>query len=125
MRPPIDQAIAFYPTNKLQETRQFYEETVGLRVVVDQGDCIVLKVCPDAYLGFCRNDNPPGEDHRIVFTLVSNEVDAWHERLSQAGAEILFPPKDNPKYRIYNFFAKDPNGYLLEIQRFWDDNWRE
>ena len=27
---------------------------------------------------------------------------------------------DNPPYRIYNAFVRDPTGHLLEIQRFWE-----
>ena len=34
------------------------------------------------------------------------------------GAEALDVPKDNPRYPIYNFFARDPEGRLIEFQMF-------
>ena len=33
------------------------------------------------------------------------------------------PPKVNPTYDIYNFFARDPDGHLVEFQRFLDPAW--
>jgi hypothetical protein len=27
-------------------------------------------------------------------------------------------PRENPQYRIYNFFARDPEGRLIEFQTF-------
>ena len=40
-----------------------------------------------------------------------------------AGADIETRPEHNLEYRIYHFFLRDPNGYLLEIQRFEDPRW--
>jgi hypothetical protein len=36
-------------------------------------------------------------------------------------AEALDPPRDNPRYPIYNFFARDPEGRLIEFQMFTGD----
>ncbi|OQY24133.1 MAG: hypothetical protein DRJ03_06405 [Chloroflexi bacterium] len=30
----------------------------------------------------------------------------------------------NPRYNIYHCFLRDPNGYLIEIQRFLDSAWK-
>jgi hypothetical protein len=32
--------------------------------------------------------------------------------------EALDAPRDNPRYPIYNFFARDPEGRLIEFQVF-------
>jgi hypothetical protein len=47
-------------------------------------------------------------------------VDEWWRRLRAHGVEFVKEPADNPPYRIYNAFVRDPNGYLVEIQRFWE-----
>jgi hypothetical protein len=31
------------------------------------------------------------------------------------------PPRTNERYRIYNFFARDPDGRLIEFQHFLHD----
>jgi len=53
-------------------------------------------------------------------TLVTDRVDDWCAQLTRAGVELVKAPGDNPPYRIYNAFLRDPNGYLIEIQRFWE-----
>jgi hypothetical protein len=32
--------------------------------------------------------------------------------------EAIDPPCDNPRYPIYNFFARDPEGRVIEFQVF-------
>ena len=59
----------------------------------------------------------------IILTLVSQEVDAWYDYLSQKGIAFETPPQFNPKFNIYHCFLRDPNGYLIEIQRFEDPAW--
>ena len=50
--------------------------------------------------------------------LVSDDVDGWHARLTAAGAEIDGPPHVLEQFGIYTFFARDPNGYRIEFQKF-------
>jgi len=41
--PPIDQQITFLYTRDLATTAQFYEEILGLRLALDQGDCRIYR----------------------------------------------------------------------------------
>jgi catechol 2,3-dioxygenase-like lactoylglutathione lyase family enzyme len=59
----------------------------------------------------------------VIFTIVTQEVDAWYEFLSHKGVIFEKPPSYNPQYKIYHCFVRDPNGYLIEIQRFEDPRW--
>jgi catechol 2,3-dioxygenase-like lactoylglutathione lyase family enzyme len=123
LTPPFEAQITFLYTQDLEGTARFYEETLNLPLKLDQGSCRIYQVSPDGYLGFCqRGDAPggasdPGAGHVIV-TLVTAEVDAWYERLCQRGVAFEKPPAENPRYSIYHCFLRDPNGYLVEIQRF-------
>ena len=121
----VTQQITFLDTPDLTRTADFYERILGLRLARDQGTCRIYHVCGGAYLGFCRRDAasavaPSGAAAVVVLTLVTDQVDAWCARLAAEGVEIVKPPADNPPYRIYNAFVRDPNGYLVEIQRFWE-----
>ncbi len=40
--------------------------------------------------------------------------------IKNRGAEIDKAPAINEKYRIYHFFRRDPDSYLIEIQKFLD-----
>jgi catechol 2,3-dioxygenase-like lactoylglutathione lyase family enzyme len=117
---PIAQQITFLDTRDLARTADFYERILGLRLARDQGTCRIYHVCGSAYLGFCRRDDAPAAAPRVVLTLVTDRVDEWCAHLEARGVEIVKAPAENPPYRIYNGFARDPNGYLIEVQRFWE-----
>lgn len=122
---PIAQQITFLDTTDLARTAQFYERVLGLRLARDQGTCRIYHVCGSAYIGFCRRDPgsaiaPRAAAGVTVLTLITDQVDEWCARLEASGVEIVQKPTDKPAYRIYNAFARDPNGYLVEIQRFWE-----
>jgi len=123
--PAVDQQITFLYTLDLATTARFYEETMSLPLVLDQGGCRIYRVAGDAYLGFCERASAPKEPRGILFTLVTDEVDAWYARLAAAGVPIDAPPKVTEVYGIYHFFAHDPNGYVIEVQRFLDPNWAD
>ena len=76
-------------------------------------------MCGTAYIGFCQNDDAPEPAPKVVLTLVTEHVDEWFTHLKQHAVEIVKEAADNPSYHIYNGFARDPSGYLIEIQRFW------
>mgnify|MGYP002640449848 CR=1 FL=1 len=113
----FDQTITFLHTADLKRTAQFYEEILGLPLVRDQGVCRIYKTSTDGYLGFCTHLETP-VSKGIILTLVTPSVDIWYETLLAKGVQIVTPPAHNPKYHIYHFFFKDPNGYALEIQHF-------
>jgi catechol 2,3-dioxygenase-like lactoylglutathione lyase family enzyme len=53
----------------------------------------------------------------------SNVLSVSGDRIRPRGVAIEKPPAANPEFEIYHFFFRDPNGYLLEIQRFDDPRW--
>lgn len=124
-RPTIDQQITFLYTRDLAATARFYEEVLGLTLVVDQGDCRIYRTSPEGYVGFCQRQAAPQEPLGVILTLVTAEVDAWYQYLGERGISFEKPPALNPKYGIYHCFLRDPNGYLIEIQRFTDRSWAQ
>ena len=59
----------------------------------------------------------------MIVTLVTEDVDGWAAQLREAGVLFEKEPAFNPEFRIYHCFLRDPNGYLVEIQRFEDERW--
>jgi catechol 2,3-dioxygenase-like lactoylglutathione lyase family enzyme len=123
--PPFSSQITFVYTHDLAATAHFYEQVLSLPLKLDQGSCRIYQVSQDGYLGFCQCADTPQESyapakHHVILTLVTSEVDEWYQRLSNRGVIFEKPPSVNPKYSIYHCFVRDPNGYLIEIQRFLD-----
>jgi catechol 2,3-dioxygenase-like lactoylglutathione lyase family enzyme len=118
-----DAQVVFLVTRDLEATTRFYVDGLGLPLALDQGTCRIFRVAPSAFLGFCRRDAAPNPDGVIV-TLVTEDVDGWFDRLRTRGIAIEKAPTYNPAYKITHGFLRDPNGYLVEIQRFDDPMWR-
>jgi catechol 2,3-dioxygenase-like lactoylglutathione lyase family enzyme len=116
----VSQQITFLDTRDLARTADFYEGILGLRLARDQGTCRIYHVSGEAYLGFCQRPDAPTEPRGLVLTLVTEQVDEWCAHLRRKGVEFVKEPAENPPYRIYNAFVRDPNGYVIEIQRFWE-----
>jgi catechol 2,3-dioxygenase-like lactoylglutathione lyase family enzyme len=121
--PPIDQQITFLYTRDLATTAHFYEEVLGLSLALDQGDCRIYRVSADGYLGFCQRGSAPQQPSGLILTIVTPDVDGWYRYLGDRGVAFEKPPALNPTYDIYHCFLRDPNGYLIEIQRFLDPSW--
>lgn len=120
--PAINAQITFLFTPDLARTAQFYEEVLGLPLKLDQGSCRIYEVSGDSYLGFCQRDGSSkvGAEStgQVIVTLVTPDVDGWHQHLSALGVEFDKAPTVNPAFNIYHCFLRDPTGYLIEIQRF-------
>ncbi|MCP4423816.1 MAG: VOC family protein [Chloroflexi bacterium] len=123
-RPSIDQQVTFLYTADLEETAVFYETILQLPLVLDQGACRIYRTGGGAFLGFCRHlTGGQAQTSGVILTLVSQDVDGWYGYLRQKGILFEKPPQRNPKFNIYHCFLRDPNGYLIEIQRFEDPTW--
>jgi catechol 2,3-dioxygenase-like lactoylglutathione lyase family enzyme len=117
---PVDQQITFFMVKDLDATADFYERVLGLLLAVDQGSCRIYQVVGQAYIGFCERPDSADSTRNVILTLVTPEVDAWYKHLRARGLSPENPPAVNPTYRIYHFYLRDPDGYLVEIQRFLD-----
>ena len=120
---PLNQQITFLYTPDLVTTAQFYEEILGLDLALDQETCRIYYTAPQAYLGICQRADAEIDPGNIIFTLVTPDVDGWYQMLVEKGVFFERPPALNPQYQIYHCFLRDPNGYLIEIQRFEDPRW--
>ena len=125
MTGPFDQQVTFLYTTDLDATSRFYEDALGLPLTLDQGGCRIYRVADNAFIGFCRHSSAGRRDDTsgVVLTLVTDEVDQWYERLRARSVVFEKAPAHNPTYNIYHCFLRDPNGYLIEIQRFLDPAW--
>jgi catechol 2,3-dioxygenase-like lactoylglutathione lyase family enzyme len=120
---PINSAITFLKTNDLEETTRFYCDLLNFPMVLDQGTCRIFRILRGVYVGFCIQDIEP-DNREVILTLVLEDVDAACADLAAAGVVIEVEPSYNERYQIYQCFLRDPNGYLIEIQRFHDPSWK-
>jgi len=103
-------------------------DKLGMEFALDQGVCHLYRAREGSFFGFCERPSTVVEEHEVVIdgpilTLVSKDVDAWFDHCVAQGVRVDGPPRLNEKYLIYHFFAFDPSGYRVEIQRFEDPRW--
>ncbi|QCJ47930.1 VOC family protein [Haloprofundus sp. MHR1] len=106
--------IVFFRTERHDSVVEFYTETVGAEVWLEQPDCTVLKH-GNMLFGFCDRD---ATDDCGILTFVYDsraEVDEMHATVGDAARE---EPHENERYDIYQFFADDPDGRTVEFQAF-------
>ncbi|MGB1287497.1 MAG: VOC family protein [Aggregatilineales bacterium] len=121
---PISEQITFLYTRNISICTDFYENILGFELSLDQGGCKIWHIAEQhSYVGMCERATAPEKPEGIIFTIVTPDVDGWYERLTSRGVKCEHAPKITEEYGIYHFFVRDPNGYLLEFQRFLDENW--
>ena len=106
--------VVFFRTVELEELSSFYTQRVGAELWMDQGDCRIFRHGQFLF-GFCQREE---SETCGILTFVYPDragVDRMYERFKD---EALDEPQDNPRYPIYNFFARDPEGRLIEFQMF-------
>lgn len=118
---PLTEQITFLYTHDLKGTSHFYETLLGLPLALDQGSCRIYRVAAGAYLGFCEREGakPVG----LIITFVTEDVEGWAAHLRANDVVLEKEPAFSATYGIYHCFFRDPNGYLLEIQRFENPTW--
>lgn len=106
--------IVFYATEQLDSVADFYLNKVGCELWLDQGACKILKH-GNMLFGFCKSDHVDKESVITFFYPQKEKVDEMYQKLEGIAEE---KPKMNPKFNIYHFYAKDPEGRSIEFQYF-------
>ena len=126
----FDQQVTFLYVKDLEKSARFYGETLALTLVLDQGPARIYRVgSGTAFLGICLSSavqQAPPPDRAplgVIVTFVTDDVDGNYEELRAKGVQFETVPTVNATYKIYNCFFRDPDGYLLEIQKFLDPHW--
>ena len=108
--------IIFFKTTNIEDLHKFYTGIVGATLWLDQGGCRIYKF-GNLLFGFCQRDSI---DNGALLTFCypdKKSVEKMYARLSYAAQAA---PVDNDDYRIYHFYAEDPDGRSIEFQYFWD-----
>lgn len=106
--------IVFMRTGAIDEIRDFYTGILGCEMWLDQEDCIILRH-GNLLIGFCERDSADDRGMITLFYDRKEEVDLIY---SEIKGIAVSSPRMNEQYRIYQFFAKDPEGRDLEFQYF-------
>lgn len=106
--------IVFLASKRLDEIVDFYRNRVGCSIWLRQADCVVLQH-GNLLVGFCQRERV---DTQGLLCFVYDNREEVDRMYGEFKAEAESEPVANPKYEIYHFFAKDPEGRTVEFQSF-------
>jgi len=119
--PTIQSQITFFYYPELAPAATFYEEVLGLPVVVDQGWARIYRVNGTAFLGLVAGEkgfHQAQEKSAVLLTLVVDDATAWYAYLQEQRVPLLTELQHREDIQIRCFYLQDPGGYSIEVQEF-------
>ena len=114
-----EKLITFLYYVDLPRAMAFYENVIGLKLVIDQGWSKIYEVTSSGYIGLVDQARGSHRAHPVKPVQICMRVagvDAWHRYLLDEGITITKGPRDVPDLKIRAFVFNDPEGYQIEIQ---------
>ena len=106
--------LVFLKTMDMNNILNFYKQKIDMKTWLIQPDIEILSH-DNLLIGFHKHEKIDKDGMITFFYNTREEVDIMYEKLKEVAESA---PKENKKYKIYNFFAKDPEGRNIEIQSF-------
>ncbi len=104
--------IVFFKTAMFEVLRDFYLNTVGCTVWLEQPNICIVRH-GNQIIGICGSDRADSDMLLTFFYTSREEVDQIASKL-----EPINTPQYNPSYDIYHFYCYDPEGRKIEFQTF-------
>ena len=115
--------ITFFYYNDLTKATEFYEKIMGFDFIVDQEWAKIFRVNGRALMGCVdgnRGYHKPDETKPVMLTVVVDDPDEWFNHFKKNNIETLNEPHDIDEMGLRVFLLKDPEGYVIEIQKFYE-----
>lgn len=117
----INQVSFGFATNKIQETKEFYEKYLGAKTIFEKKGYINLRLGDGStVLGIETPQDPDGTPSDTTgwgFGITIDDVDQAYDEITDKKLPIEMPLVDHP-WGERGFGIKDPNGltiYIYEI----------
>ncbi len=107
-------AIIFFRTRDLEKISSFYQTRCKMELWLDQGGCRIFR-SGEQLLGFCQREEADTGGTITFFFQTRAEVDEAYQHNRDLALDL---PRENPAYRIYHFYGRDPEGRSIEFQSF-------
>lgn len=113
--------ISFLYFDDLVAASYFFENTLELDLVCDQGWSKIYRVCSGAYIGAVdRSRGACDATTRdcVLTSLVVKDHEEMVKRLERAGIEFTYKPHYSESLQIKSLMFMGPEGYMFEVEEF-------
>lgn len=111
-------AVTWLYYQDLQEALQFYEEVIGLQLVVDQGWAKVYPLGGETYIGLvdeCRGMHQFSAEKAVKFSIGLSDFEGWQAYAQEREPMQLLNQEPLPEAKGKTMSGIDPGGYILEF----------
>jgi catechol 2,3-dioxygenase-like lactoylglutathione lyase family enzyme len=105
----------------LAKAVDFYSNILGMEVVADYEMAFILRITADSYLilvDASKGMHSSEEPKTVALALLTAQLDRWYEYLKSKQVEMKYEYQPRKGSAHDGFVAVDPEGYLLEFERF-------
>ena len=120
----ISAGVPFFYYQDLTVAADWYEHTLGLRKVADEGWVAIIEITPTSFIGLVNATDGtlrPTAEKNVLLSIETPDLEAWHEKLTATpGSNITQNIEIGAKGKIEEFRMQDPGGYVVEFFRWRD-----
>jgi ABC-type branched-subunit amino acid transport system ATPase component len=109
--------LVFLKTSNRSSLVEFYMNRIGMATWLEQPNITILSH-GNMILGFHQLTGDEQPDLHGMYTFVYPSIEQVDEMYNKFQDIADDKPRYNDRYKIYQFFAKDPEGRNLEFQAF-------
>jgi len=106
----------------LEKATKFYAETLGMELLSDYRMAKIFRMAAESYLILVDADegmHTAEEPKTVALALLTDQLDEWYEYLKNQNVRIKYDYKPKNSGPHDGFVIYDPEGYLLEFERFY------
>jgi predicted enzyme related to lactoylglutathione lyase len=101
---------------RIDESRKFYTEVLGLKVAMDMGWIVTLVSPgnPTAQVSLLSGPAPAAPQTQITLSIEVEDVEAIHAKAVAEGIPIIYP-LTTESWGVRRFHVADPNGVVINV----------
>jgi catechol 2,3-dioxygenase-like lactoylglutathione lyase family enzyme len=112
----------FFYYEDVEAAATFYREVMGFRLAADYGFAKIMQVAPKSFITLVDHTegmHSADEPKTTAIAIVTDQLDEWWDYIQTQEIELRTKEyKTEPGRAHHGFVAVDPEGYLLEFERF-------
>jgi catechol 2,3-dioxygenase-like lactoylglutathione lyase family enzyme len=112
----------FFYYEDVEAATAFYRDTLGFHVAADYGFAKIMQAAPKSFITLVdhtKGMHSSSEPKTTAIALVTDQLDEWWDYIQEQDIEMRsteYTPREGSAHD--GFVAIDPEGYLLEFERF-------